>query len=320
MKSATATPGKKVRIGTYVDPLSDLGFKRLFGREPQKELLIHFLNQLLKSKGKQITDLQYQKNEYPPSREEGRKTVFDLTCTGKNGEHFIIEVQKVRQDYFKDRSLLYVCNLITEQGKPGPNWNYELPEVYFIGLMDFRFKDSAPGQYLHRVRLREDKFWKIFYDKLSFIFLEIPSFTKGLDELDTDLDRWLYVLKNMSKIDKIPVILSKTIFQKLFTIAEVSRLTKEEYMRYTQEQMAQWDEYAVRETVKREGREEGRKEGMQIVKEEVALKLLQTGRFTLPEIASFTGLSEAAVRRVKKAMQAADKSRNSPSTGSFQKL
>jgi predicted transposase/invertase (TIGR01784 family) len=95
MKQELATRKKKKRklnIGVYVDPLSDSSFKRIFGREPNKELLIDFLNQLLKGTRKQIKDLTYSKNEYPSSLEEGRSTIYDLTCRGNKGERFIIEV------------------------------------------------------------------------------------------------------------------------------------------------------------------------------------------------------------------------------------
>jgi predicted transposase/invertase (TIGR01784 family) len=205
MKPESATRKKrKVNLGRYVDALSDSSFKRIFGQEPNKDVLIDFLNQLLKSKGKQITELTYNKNEYPSSLEDGRHTICDLTCTGNKGERFIIEVQKVHKEYFKDRTIFYVSSLIDELGMPGRVWDYELPEVYFIALMDFTFKDSRTGRYLHWVHLREDDLPEIFYKKLSYLFVEIPSFNKGLDELDSELDKWLYILKNMSKLREIP--------------------------------------------------------------------------------------------------------------------
>jgi predicted transposase/invertase (TIGR01784 family) len=254
-----------ITIGRYIDPLSDFGFKLLFGSDPNKEILIAFLNELFKGR-KCITDLTYNKNEYQGPQNDYRKSIYDLTCTGQDGEQFIIEVQKMHQRFFKDRALFYTAALIHDQAHKGnKEWDYELKEVYLIGIMDFVFDDSPPETWLHRIHLADEVTGRPFYDKLGYIFIEIPRFTKTETALETDLDRWLYVLKNMSLLEKIPVILTKRIFEKLFSIAEVSRLTKEEYMQYLKSQMAEWDEYAIRKTIeeqRRKGEEEAREKGL----------------------------------------------------------
>ena len=128
-----------------------------------------------------------------------RKAVFDLCCTGEDGEQFIIEVQRVRQEYFKDRCLYYSASLIRDQVGAGvANWKYDLKPVYLIGLMDFCFEDSAHEQYVHEVRLMNRSNEKVFYNKFGLTFIEMPRFTKGASELSTELDRWLYLLKNLS--------------------------------------------------------------------------------------------------------------------------
>jgi len=250
-----------LHIGKYVDPLSDFGFKLLFGSEPNKDLLIGFLNGMFEGK-KIVTDLTFIQNEQQGPQSAFRKSIFDLICIDQFGTKFIIEVQRVYQHYFKDRAVYYTSTLIHEQGPKGKSkWDFMLMEVYLIALMDFSFEDSLPDTYLHRVHLVEEATGKIFYEKLGYIFVEIPKFKKPVKDLKTDLDRWLYVLKNMSNLQKIPVFLDKRIFQKLFTIAEVSKLTKEEYMKYEKSLMAKWDEYAVLTTAKKEGKMEGRLEG-----------------------------------------------------------
>lgn len=246
----------QLHIGKYIDPLSDFGFKLLFGSEPNKEMLIDFLNELFKGK-KVITNLVFNKNEQPGPQSDYRKSIFDLTCTGQDGEEFIIEVQRIHQLFFMDRAIYYTSTHIHNQGPKGKrNWDFKLKEVYLIGLMDFTFKGSAPETYLHRIHLADEATGKVFYNKLGYTFIEIPKFVKTEKELETDLDKWLYVLKNMSTLEKIPVFLNKRIFQKLFSIAEVAKLTKEEYMRYEKSRMAQWDEYAILKSVKEEGKEE----------------------------------------------------------------
>ena len=90
----------------YINPLTDFGFKKLFGSEPNKDLLIDFLNQLLPAIHK-IKDLTYSQNEHLSDSEYDRKAIFDLYCESQSGERFIVEVQKAKQNFFKDRSVYY---------------------------------------------------------------------------------------------------------------------------------------------------------------------------------------------------------------------
>lgn len=235
-------------IGRFIDPLTDFGFKRIFGSEPNKKLLIAFLNELFKGR-KVIRDLVYNQQENNGPVSYYRKTIFDLTCTGSDGETFIIEVQRADQKFFTDRAVFYTASKLYEQGQKGKsNWDFELKEVYLIAVMDFNFENIQSGKYLHRVRLAEEETGQTFYNKLGFIFLELPNFNKGEKEIKTDLERWMYVLRNMAKMEKIPVILHKRIFQKLFHIAEIANLKKEEYMLYEKALLDRWTEYAVRKT------------------------------------------------------------------------
>ncbi|MGH2642461.1 MAG: Rpn family recombination-promoting nuclease/putative transposase [Chitinophagaceae bacterium] len=188
-------PKRILKIGEFIDPMTDFGFKRLFGSESNKELLIDFLNELLHGR-KAITDLHYNKNEFPGSRPTERKVIFDLTCTGTDGEQFIIEVQRIKQEYFRDRAIYYTSRLLHDQGLNGETWDYSLKEVFFIGLMDFMFSDSDRDHYLHYRRLAYED-GRFFYKKLEFIFLEIPKFVKTLQELETNMDKWVYALKNL---------------------------------------------------------------------------------------------------------------------------
>lgn len=250
---------------------SPLRFKRIFGSEPQKDLLIDFLNQLFLGE-KEIVDLVYNKNEYVGPLSDHRKAVFDLSCTGSNGEQFIIEVQRVKQEFFKDRCLYYTSSLIKDQIPAGiPRWDYELKPVYLICLMDFTFDDIHSDQCLHRVKLININTGDLFYDKLGFEFIEMPKFNKGEAELDSELDNWLFLLKNLGKLNKIPLFLRKPVFSKLFNIAEVSNLNREEKMAYDASLKYKWDlenslDYALKEGFERgfrQGMEKGIEEGLE---------------------------------------------------------
>ena len=121
-------------VGRYIDPLTDFGFEYLFG-EPNKSLLIGFLNAVLNGR-KTITDLQYGPTEQHADLSIHRGVTVDLFCTGIHGEKFIVEMQRANQEFFKDRSLFYISRIISRQQKKGnKKWDYELPEIYFVGVM-----------------------------------------------------------------------------------------------------------------------------------------------------------------------------------------
>ena len=172
---------------TYINPLTDFGFKKLFGEEPNKELLISFLNTLLPDHH-QIADLQYTKNEYQGVSPVDRRAIFDLNCMSTSGERFIIELQKVKQRYFKDRSLYYATFAIQEQAKQG-EWDYKLSTVYTIGILDFLMEDAAQ-KVLYYAQLK-DQDNQPFFVKLHFIYVVLPRFTKTLEQLDSLQDKWL---------------------------------------------------------------------------------------------------------------------------------
>ncbi len=232
--------------GRFIDPLTDYGFKRLFGSEPHKDILIDFLNQLFQGR-KVIRDLTYNNAERNGDYVADRKVIFDLLCTGDNGEQFIVEMQRARQENFKDRAVFYTSRLISSQvQRSKKSWNYQLKEVFFIALLEFRM-ESHDDFYLHNYVLSDRETHEIFYDKLEYKFIELPKFTKTEDQLETDLDRWLFLLKHLSGMDKIPLYLDKRVFEKVFRIAELSKLKPEERMAYDSSLKAKWDyESAVR--------------------------------------------------------------------------
>lgn len=285
-----------VPLGRYIDPLTDFGFKRIFGSEPHKDLLIAFLNVLFKGR-KVILDLVYNAQESSRPAKHHRKTIFDITCMAANGETFIIEVQRADQKFFTDRAVFYTASKLYEQGPKGDKrWNFELKEVYFIGLADFNFDNCSPGSYLHWVRLAEEGTEQVFYNKLAFIFLELPNFKLEAGDVTTDLERWLYVLRNMSRLEKIPVTLQKEIFQKLFKIAEVANLKKEEYMLYQRDVLDKWTEYSVLKTAEEKGAE-----GKSF---EVVKNLILKHNFTDIQAAEVAGVPVAFVKKVRLSLKA----------------
>ncbi|MDR0793905.1 MAG: Rpn family recombination-promoting nuclease/putative transposase, partial [Chitinophagaceae bacterium] len=187
------------------------------------------------------------------------------------------------------------------------NWNFELKEVYFIAIMDFNFDNTQPEKYLHYVRLAEEETGHTFYDKLGFIFIELPNFNIEEKDIKTNLEWWLFVLRNMGKLEKIPVFLHKKIFQKLFQIAEVANLKKEEYMAYEKNLMDKWTEYSVLKTAEdrglERGREEGREEGIEQGREDVVVNLIIKLGLNDEQAANVAGVPIATVKKIRASLK-----------------
>jgi len=218
----------------YIDPFTDFGFKKLFGEECNKDLLLDFLNELLFEEQGRIVSLSYLKSEKLGITQSSRRAVFDLYCENEKGEKFIVELQKSYQEFFKDRTLFYSTFPIVEQGTKN-EWNFELKAIYIIAILDFIFEDNKDdvNKYRYDVKLTDIDIHKVFYDKLTFIYLEMPKFTKEVDELKTRFEKWMYVIKNLKRLDEIPDKMREYIFEKMFAAAEVAKLTQEEYNGYS---------------------------------------------------------------------------------------
>lgn len=298
--------------GKYINPFTDYGFKRLFGEEPNKDLLIDFLNELLREEQGEIVDLQYLKNEHLGYTVFDRKVIYDLYCTNEKGEKFIVELQKAKQQFFKDRTVYYSTFPIQEQAKIGRGWDFELKKVYTIAILDFIFDEDSnePDKYRYDVKLTDIDTNHIFYDKLMFIYLEMPKFNKTIDELETRFDKWLYLIRNLHKLDRIPDKLREKLFEKLFKTAEIARMTKKQLSFYQESIKHYRDIKNSFDTAREEGLAEGRKEGIKEgIKEgkkegkkeekvEIAKNLLKSN-IDIRIIAKSTGLSENEINNIK---------------------
>jgi predicted transposase/invertase (TIGR01784 family) len=240
----------------YISLLTDFGFKRIFGTEPNKNLLIDFLNTLLPTYH-QIADLTFRNTEQLGSTPIDRKAIFDIYCQAISGERFIVEIQKAKQNFFKDRSIYYATFPIQEQALKG-EWNYELSAVYTVGVLDFIFDDHKnENKLLHIIQLKDQE-CQVFYDKLKFIYIELPKFTKTLDQLTTHFDKWLYLLKHLAELSDRPQPLQEEIFNDLFDAAEIANFSPTEQDTYQNSLKYYRDMNNVVDTAREEGREEGR--------------------------------------------------------------
>ena len=227
----------------YINPYTDFGFKKLFGTEMNKDLLISFLNALFNNDEKEREDVQYLNSEHLDDGYGDRRAVFDVYCKTKDGGRFIVEMQKAEQTYFKDRSLYYSTFAIREQAPKGKDWDYHLEDVYTVGVLNFKFPgDEYPSDsYRHEIKLKDVEDNHVFYPKLTFVYLEMPKFNMAEDELVTMFDKWMFVLRNLSRLLNRPKALQDRIFDRLFEQAEIAKYSPEERREYEVSVKNYWD-------------------------------------------------------------------------------
>ncbi len=274
----------------YINPFTDFGFKKIFGEEASKPLLLDFLNALLPQQTK-IVDLNFKNTEQPGQTDLDRKAIYDIYCENERGEKFIVELQKAKQNYFKERTIYYSTFPIREQAEKG-QWNYNLKAVYCIGILDFTFDDyeseSEKGEVVHTIKLK-DQDGKTFHDKLNYIYLEMPNFQKEEEALETRLDKWLYFIEHLEDFQTIPAIFKDEVFTKAFEKAELAKFNQAEMDSYENSLKIYRDLKGVIDTAFDEGKLE---------------KAIEMGRLMKAEnepvekIMKYTGLTAAEIKRL----------------------
>lgn len=292
--------------GRYINPFTDYGFKYLFGTEPNKEFTLALINELLRGM-ETIKSLTLIPSEQLGDTKDDRRAVFDVYAENERGEKVIIEMQKADQQYFKDRSVYYSSFPIRSQGEKG-RWRFGLKAVYTIGILDFVFDEDKDDEeyYHHVVKLMDVEKKEVFYDNLTYIYLEMPKFKKTEAELESLFDKWLYALKNLPRLLERPAALQERIFKKFFDVAETANLSKEEYAKYFESEKVYYDlDGAFRTAAAKgraqglanglaKGRAEGRAEGIEANKRDNARRMKADG---LPTelIVKYTGLDSNIV-------------------------
>ena len=245
-------------MGAFIHPLTDWGFKRIFG---DKELLMDFLNSLLEGE-RVITDLQYLNTEQLAERSDGRKTVYDLYCKTDTGEYIIVEMQNSQQAFFKDRALYYMAQSVVQQSKKGREWQFELTAIYGIYFVNFPIdKNESTEHYCKDIAMIDKRTGKVFNNKFRQIYIELPRFMKSEADCNSFLEYWIYNLVNMNNLKEISFKDRKAIFDKLERLASQANLTEEERARLEEDWKNYNDYFNTIDFAKKEGKEEGLAEG-----------------------------------------------------------
>lgn len=291
-------------MGKFINPFTDVGFKRIFGQEMSKPVLIAFLNSLLEGE-RVIVDLKFLDKEQLGLIQGDRSLIYDIYCDTEDGDHIIVEMQNKYQPYFKERSIYYTARSIVEQGERGSQWKYDIKAVYLVAFLNFDTSDISKD-FRTDVALMDMKHRTVFSDKVRLIYLQLPYFTKEADDCKNDFERIIYTLKNMDILQRLPWAAQDAVFKRLSEIAEVASMDRNERLRYDESLRAYRDTFAVMEGQylqgraegeakgRAEGRAEGRTEGLL----DVARKMKSKGK-SLEEIIEMTDLTEEEINQLK---------------------
>lgn len=267
-------------MGKFINPFTDVGFKRIFGQEISKPVLIGFLNGLLINE-RNIVDVKFLDKEQVRISDGDRSLIYDIYCETETGEHIIVEMQNKYQPYFKKRSIYYLSRSIVEQGERGSEWNYDIKAVYLVAFLNFKLSDIS-DDFRTDIALMDMKRRTVFSDKVRLIYLQLPYFTKEADECENIFERIIYVLKHMDILQRMPWVAQDAVFKRLSEIAEVASLDKEERRLYDESLRHYRDTIVVMEGQFMEGERKGRME---------TAKNLKVMGLNINDIAKATGLT-----------------------------
>ena len=296
----------------YVNFYTDFAFKKLFGTEANKELLLSFLNSCFEGR-EHFLDITYLNTEHLGTSANDRRAVFDVYCETKKGEKILIEMQNGEQQFFKDRSIFYSTYPIREQARQGKAWDYELKRVYTICFLNFTFDDDK--EYNHIVKLVDVTTGRVFYDKLSYLYLEMPKYNEPLTESSSLYEKWLFAIKHLGDLEARPAELKEAIFNRLFEQAEIAKYSPQDRQEYEESLKTFRDWHSCLVTAERKGRAEGlaegraegrvegraeglaegEKKGRKEEKLNFARFLKASGKYSTAEIAAATQLTEQEV-------------------------
>lgn len=247
-------------MAKFINPFTDIGFKRIFGQEISKPLIIDFLNSLLLGE-RCITNITFLDKEQPALFEDDRSLIYDIYCETDTKENIIVEMQNKSQPYFKNRSIYYISEAIARQGEKGSNWRYHIDAVYLVAFLNFCPLDFEK-KFRTNVELKDRESNETFSDKVRMTFMQLPLFNSEADECETNFEKWIYVLKNMDTLTRLPWAAKSSVFKRLEQIADVSSLSRQERLKYDEGLRKYRDTLSVLEGAKQDGLAEGRAEGI----------------------------------------------------------
>lgn len=286
-------------LGKFLDPKNDVAFKRIFGSEKNKDILIHFLNDMLAFKGREpIVDVTFLKTSLDPEIAVLKTSIVDVMCRDQLGNQYIVEMQVAKEKGFEKRAQYYAAKVYCSQIKKGSHYG-DLKEVIFLAITDFVMlvdkKEFKSDHVILDVKTHENDL-----KDFSFTFLELPKFNKTMDELTTIIDRWAYFFKHAPQVqpkDEDKIIGNEKIIEKVYDQLERFNWTEQDLLSYDQAEKYESAYQASMEQKFDEGMAKGKAEGIIEAKREMATGMLKQ-KIDIKTVALLTGLSISELKKL----------------------
>jgi predicted transposase/invertase (TIGR01784 family) len=292
----------------YLDPTNDIAFKKIFGNENKKEILVNFLNNILEFEGnKKIVSVEIMNPYQAPMIKLLKGSIFDVYCFDARGVKYIVEMQVSNPSLYEKEILHSIAKNNIKQIDVGEKYP-ELNQVIFLGILNFKMFDH--DRYLSNHLILDEKSHENNLKDLRFCFIELPKFQKEENKLESVEDKWIYFLKNANKLNKIPEVIREKEIQEAFNVLDKFGWSKEELEEYDAMSIALQDahgriEQALMDGEKigmekgmERGMKEGKQEGIKEGKIEMGKAMLKDDE-PIEKIIRYTGLSEEEIKNIK---------------------
>lgn len=300
MNQASAKRINEDMAARYLDPTNDIAFKKVFGTEEHKPLLISFLNSILRLKPQEfIESLDFLPQEESPMLENGKRVIFDIKCRDKMGREFIVEMQNQKIPEFVKRSQYYTSHTYVSQIGKGTEY-FNLKPVVLVAISNFELfnDDDDPISFHQTLNIKTQQ---NHLKDLSYVFVELHKFKKSQEEVSSLEEQWLFFLKHAHDIAEIPKSTVSKEIVAAYNSLEQFAWNEAEYDAYVRASISLTDDFRAKEARYKEGREKGREEGRAEEKKVTALKMLEQG-LSIDSIIGITGLSETAINKLQKTL------------------
>ena len=246
----------------FADPKNDLAFKKIFGNDQHKNILISFLNAVLDFKDNlAMVEVELANPYQVPRIPELKETILDINAKNKQGDNFIVEMQKKDLGDFTKRSLYYTSKAYVSQLPKGQNYTI-LKKVYFIGILNFNIFKNKDYISRHLIVNQETNTQDI--KDFEFSFIELPKFDKKLEELNSILDKWIYFIKYANNLTMIPKEYKNLKeLEDAFDIATQTTWDKKELEVYDYISLKEFDELNALKTAEKNGMQKGMQKGVE---------------------------------------------------------
>ena len=287
----------------FLDPKNDFAFKRIFGTERNKDILIHFLNDMITFREKApIREVSFIKTVQDPEIAAQKTSLVDILCRDENGHQYIVEMQVAKERGFEKRAQYYASKAYISQACAGDAYD-DLKEVIFLAITNFVMFPEKKKYKSDHVILDKDSHENDLKG-FSFTFLELPKFNKNINELNNIVEKWMYFFKNAKETSEkdLPKIIGQDeIIERAYEELNRCSWNEIEFRTYEQEEKYEWSHRGVMAAQFDEGlekgREEGIKEGIKKEKRHTAKTMFLKG-IDVETIAEITGLSKEEIGKL----------------------